>query len=76
MSPNEFHSSTQRVMEGGIFRLLTKQKLELMEFQSGIGSLNIYIFIQIPISRTISVFVEVLKSNIKEFKSVNGVESR
>ena len=47
-----------------------------MEFQSGIGSLNIYIFIQIPISRTISVFVEVLKSNIKEFKSVNGVESR
>ena len=29
MSPNEFHSSTQRVKEGGLFRLLTKQKLEL-----------------------------------------------
>ena len=29
MSPNEFHSSTQRVKEGRLFRLLTKQKLEL-----------------------------------------------
>ena len=77
MSPNEFHSSTQRVKEGGLFRLLTKQKLELNGVSKWFWQLEyLYLLLQIPISRTISVFVDVLKSNIKEFKSVNGVESR